>query len=106
MTTVVDQVRPWLMPSRTLAATTHPQSGAQISMAGMGIASLARTASRYVHRRGSDLLCEETEAIALTWYTPDDIVSLVHDAGFDDVVVGAPPRAATEGQAFSIRAHV
>ena len=69
-------------------------------------ASLARTASRYVHRRGSDLLCEEAEAIAVTWYTPDDIVSLVHDAGFDDVVVGAPPRAATEGQAFSIRAHV
>ena len=28
--TVVDQVRPWLIPSRTLAATTIHQSGAQI----------------------------------------------------------------------------
>ena len=36
MTIVVDQVRPWLMPSRTLAATTHPQWGAQISMSGTG----------------------------------------------------------------------
>ena len=32
MMTVVDQVRPWLTPSRTLAATTQPQVGAQISM--------------------------------------------------------------------------
>lgn len=38
MTTVVDQVRPWLMPSRMFAATTQPQSGAQMSMSGTGMA--------------------------------------------------------------------
>ncbi len=36
MMTVVDQVRPWLMPSSTLAATTQPQLGAQISSSGTG----------------------------------------------------------------------
>ena len=39
MITVVDQVRPWLMPSSTLAAITHPQVGAQISSSGTGTAS-------------------------------------------------------------------
>jgi hypothetical protein len=36
MTIVVDQVRPWLMPSRTLAATTHHHDGDQISSSGTG----------------------------------------------------------------------
>ena len=36
MMTVVDQVRPWLMPSRTLAAMIQPQLGAQISRSGTG----------------------------------------------------------------------
>ena len=38
MITVVDQVRPWLTPSSTLAATTQPQFGAQISSGGIGSA--------------------------------------------------------------------
>ena len=36
MMTVVDQVRPWLTPSSTLATTTQPQVGAQISSSGTG----------------------------------------------------------------------
>ncbi len=39
MTTVVDQVRPWLMPSSTLAATTHHQFGAVMSISGTGAAN-------------------------------------------------------------------
>ena len=39
MTTVVDQVRPWLTPRSAFAATTHPQSGAQISISGTGTAT-------------------------------------------------------------------
>ena len=47
-------------------------------------ARLARTESRYVHRRGHDLLGEETETQALTWYAPDDIVALIRAAGFPE----------------------
>jgi hypothetical protein len=36
MITVVDQHKPWLMPSRTLAATTQPQLGAQMISSGTG----------------------------------------------------------------------
>ena len=36
MLTVVDQVRPWLMPRRTLARITQPQVGAQMSRIGTG----------------------------------------------------------------------
>ena len=39
MITVTDQVSPWLMPSRTLVATTHSQVGAQISSNGTGTAT-------------------------------------------------------------------
>ena len=38
MTTVVDQVRPWLTPSSTFAATIHAHDGAQISSSGTGSA--------------------------------------------------------------------
>jgi Methyltransferase domain len=67
-------------------------------------AHIARTESRYVHRRGHDLLREESETFALTWYAQDDIVALMQAAGFHDVFVGASPRVVTEGSAFSIRA--
>ena len=36
MITVVDQVRPWLTPSRTLANTTQPHVGAHINSSGTG----------------------------------------------------------------------
>jgi hypothetical protein len=36
MITVVDQHSPWLTPSRTLAATTQLQEGAQMSSSGTG----------------------------------------------------------------------
>ena len=36
MITVLDQARPWLMPSRTLATMTQPHSGAQMSRSGTG----------------------------------------------------------------------
>ena len=38
MTTVVDQVRPWLMPRITLAATIQPQEVPKISSSGTGMA--------------------------------------------------------------------
>jgi hypothetical protein len=36
MITVVDHVSPWLTPSSTLAAITHPHDGAQINGRGTG----------------------------------------------------------------------
>jgi hypothetical protein len=49
MMTVVDQVRPWLMPSSTFANTTHHHVGAQMSSSGTGRANsqpLTRTGLR------------------------------------------------------------
>src|SRR5215210_5203905 len=36
MSTVMDQARPWLTPSSTLAATIHPHEGASMIMNGTG----------------------------------------------------------------------
>src|SRR5262249_32171919 len=47
MITVVDQVKPWFRPSRTLAATTQAQLGAQIRRSGTG-----RPTSQPVTRTG------------------------------------------------------
>jgi hypothetical protein len=69
-------------------------------------ARLARTDSRYVHRRGSELLAEESEALAQTWYEPDDIASLVRAAGFASADVGPPAQPDAHARAFSIRAEI
>lgn len=50
MLTVIDQVKPWLRPSRTFAATTHPQDGAQASAKGTGI-PISQPATRSCLRR-------------------------------------------------------
>jgi hypothetical protein len=68
-------------------------------------ARLARTASRYVHRRGNDLLAEESEIETVTWYAPDDIASLVSSAGYGSVEMWASPRAPTDGTAFALLAR-
>ena len=54
MMTVVDQVRPWLMPSSTLAATTHPHDGAQISSSGTGMAITQPASSTGLRPKRSD----------------------------------------------------
>ena len=49
MFTVVDQVRPWLSPSKTFANTTQPQEGAQMMSSGTGKAAthpISRTERR------------------------------------------------------------
>ena len=68
-------------------------------------ARLARTASRYVHRRGNDLIGEENETMALTWYAPDDIAALVRAAGFIDVDIGPSPRPTADSRTFALTAR-
>ena len=67
-------------------------------------ARLARIETRYVHRRGHDLLAEENEAVSVTWYTPDDITTLLLDAGYRDAIVGESPREGGDNQTFSVTA--
>lgn len=67
-------------------------------------ARLARTASRYVRRRGSEHLGEETEAIAYTWYSADDCVALLSEAGFRDVEIGPPARRPADGTGYAVMA--
>ena len=68
-------------------------------------ARLARIETRYVHRRGHDLIAEENESAAVTWYTPDEITALLIDAGYRDVTIGESPRPDTGDQTFSVTAR-
>ena len=68
-------------------------------------ARLARIETRYVHRRGHDLLAEENEAVSVTWYTPEDITMLLRDAGYRDATVGESPRKGGDEQTFSVTAR-
>jgi SAM-dependent methyltransferase len=68
-------------------------------------ARLARTASRYVHRRGNELVAEESETLAVTWYEPEEIVALVTFAGYHDAAIGPPARTPSSGTAFSLTAR-
>ena len=67
---------------------------------------IARTRNRYVHRRGPAHLAEETESIALTWYPPDEIAALVHEAGFRTVDVAPAPRALPDAESFAVIARL
>ena len=68
-------------------------------------ARLARIETRYVHRRGHDLIGEESEATAVTWYTPADITALLLDAGYREVTIGESPRPHAGDQRFSVTAR-
>ena len=68
-------------------------------------ARISRTEYRYAHRRGATLLAEEHETISLTWYSPDDITSLLTDAGFHDVTIDAPPMHDGDETAYSVIAR-
>jgi SAM-dependent methyltransferase len=65
---------------------------------------LARTTNRYVHRRGNTHLAEESEATAITWYTPDECAELLTDAGYQDVAIGPPARDAFDGTGYTVSA--
>ena len=54
--------------------------------------------------QGHDLLAEENEAVSVTWYTPDDITTLLLDAGYRDAIVGESPREGGDNQTFSVTA--
>ena len=54
ITTVVDQVRPWLTPSSTLATMTQVQDGAQINMNGTGTATSQPATSTGLRPNRSD----------------------------------------------------
>ncbi len=67
--------------------------------------------SRYERRERATILAREDEVLALTWYSEDEIIALLRDAGYRDVAVG--PAAwrvgddAPEGERrFSVSARV
>ncbi|MEP7275686.1 MAG: class I SAM-dependent methyltransferase [Betaproteobacteria bacterium] len=68
-------------------------------------ARLARTASRYVHRRGNELLAEESEATSYTWYSPDDAAALLRVCGYRDVAIDDSPRPSGNATTYAVTAH-
>ncbi len=65
--------------------------------------------SRYEQRQRTTVIAREDETLALTWYTEEEIVALLRDAGYRDVTIGPPARQvddeAAEGERrFSVSA--
>jgi hypothetical protein len=46
--------------------------------------------SRYEQRERATILSREDETSAVTWYSEEEIVALLQDAGYRDVAIGAP----------------
>jgi SAM-dependent methyltransferase len=62
-----------------------------------------RAQRRYSHRRGTQLVAEESETARGTWYAPADIVEAVRAAGFRDARTESLPAAADfEGETFAL----
>lgn len=79
MITVMDQAKPWLSPSSTLAATTHSQLGAATIMKGTGKPSSQPITSTRLRPQASASWPDTRLAKALT--TPklmmNDVISVV-----------------------------
>jgi ubiquinone/menaquinone biosynthesis C-methylase UbiE len=69
-------------------------------------ARLVRAENRYAHRMGTQRLGEEHETVTRVWYPPEELASLVREAGFDDVRIGASPRAGNDAEAFTVEARL
>ena len=46
--------------------------------------------SRYEQRERAKILAREDETLAMTWYSEEEIVAVLRDAGFRDMAVGPP----------------
>jgi SAM-dependent methyltransferase len=69
-------------------------------------ARLARAHYRYSHRRGTQRLAEEHEALSSTWYERDEMVEVVRAAGFRDAAAEPWPAEMVNGDAFFVTARV
>lgn len=69
-------------------------------------ARLVRAEHRYAHRRGAKRLAEESESVTRVWYPPEDLASLVRDAGFQDVEIAASPRTVDDAEGFTVQARL
>jgi len=49
--------------------------------------------SRYEQRERASIIAREDETFALTWYSEDEILELLREAGYREVSVGPPARA-------------
>jgi SAM-dependent methyltransferase len=69
-------------------------------------ARMARSRNRYVHRRGTRRLGEETESATLTWYSRDDIASLLRAEGFGSIEFADAPAEGEQADAYRVRARL
>jgi SAM-dependent methyltransferase len=69
-------------------------------------ARLARSRNRYVHRRGTRRLAEETESATLTWYSRDDIAALLTASRFGSIEFAEAPAPEPGGEAFRVMARL
>ena len=46
--------------------------------------------SRYEQRERATITAREDETLAVTWYTEDEIIALIREAGYRDVALGPP----------------
>jgi hypothetical protein len=61
--------------------------------------------TRYEQRARATITAREDETLALTWYTEDEIVTLLREAGYRDVAFGAPASPVAMDAAASERRY-
>jgi Methyltransferase domain len=62
-------------------------------------------ASRYERRISARIEAREDAFLATTWYTEDEIASLLRNAGYNDVQIGPPAWPRGEGRYFAVSAR-
>lgn len=64
-----------------------------------------RTQSRYERRERSRIVSREDETKLMTWYSEDQITTLLGDAGYRDIRIEAPATVAPNARHFAVSAR-
>ena len=88
--------------------TAAPADGLQIGLRSETLIDIEHrridVTNRYERRDKTAIVAREDEKLALTWYTEDEIVTLLRDAGYREIGIEPPPRAAERERHFAVTA--
>jgi len=117
-----------LMEMHIPAAAAHPPGAPMVQVQTIALPNGAKIArrsevyvdvdarridikSRYEQRERATITAREDETLAITWYSEDEIVALLRDAGYRDVTIGeaassAQDQTAEEERRYSVSARI
>ena len=90
--------------------TVAPAEGLQLALRSETLLDVEHrrmdVTNRYEQRDKTEIVAREYEKVALTWYTEDEVATLLRDAGYREIGIEPAPHASGQGRHFAVIAKV